>query len=83
MLNSEKLKYFAQHITVKKSAAMDKYTILKEDLMMKEFMQDLWGFLKVRKKFWLAPIILTMLILGVLIILSQNAAVAPFIYTVF
>jgi len=62
---------------------MDKYTILKEDLMMKEFMQDLWGFLKVRKKFWLAPIILTMLILGVLIILSQNAAVAPFIYTVF
>jgi len=50
---------------------------------MKEFMQDLWGFLKVRKKFWLAPIIITMLILGTLIILSQNAAVAPFIYTVF
>lgn len=62
---------------------MDKYTILKEDLKMKEFMQDLWGFLKVRKKFWLAPIILTMLILGVLIVLSQNAAVAPFIYTIF
>lgn len=62
---------------------MDKYIILKEDLIMKEFMQDLWGFLKVRKKFWLAPIILTMLILGALIVLSQNAAVAPFIYTIF
>tara|TARA_R110000868_G_scaffold237486_4_gene492045 strand:+ start:8714 stop:8866 length:153 start_codon:yes stop_codon:yes gene_type:complete len=50
---------------------------------MKEFLVDLWGFLKVRKKFWLAPIILAMLVLGALIVLSQNAAVAPFIYTIF
>tara|TARA_R110000868_G_scaffold155691_7_gene382242 strand:+ start:3652 stop:3804 length:153 start_codon:yes stop_codon:yes gene_type:complete len=50
---------------------------------MKEFMTDLWGFMKVRKKFWLAPIILAMLMLGALIVLSQNAAVAPFIYTIF
>tara|TARA_R100000656_G_C3943471_1_gene127113 strand:- start:724 stop:876 length:153 start_codon:yes stop_codon:yes gene_type:complete len=50
---------------------------------MKEFFTDLWGFMKVRKKFWLAPIILAMLMLGALIVLSQNAAVAPFIYTIF
>lgn len=50
---------------------------------MKEFFVDLWGFLRVRKKFWLLPIILTMLFLGILIIVSQNAAVAPFIYTIF
>lgn len=63
---------------------MDIWSELAQDyLYMKEFLTDLWGFLKVRKKFWLAPIILVMLLLGVLIIMSQNAAVAPFIYTVF
>ena len=50
---------------------------------MIDFLQDLWGFMKVRKKFWLAPIILIMLMLGALIVLSQGSAVAPFIYTLF
>jgi hypothetical protein len=50
---------------------------------MIDFLQDLWGFMKVRKKFWLAPIILVMLLLGALIVLSQGSAVAPFIYTLF
>jgi len=44
---------------------------------------ELWGFLRVRKKFWLAPILFSLLIFGVLIILSQGSAVAPFIYTLF
>ncbi|MCL7486551.1 MAG: DUF5989 family protein [Desulfobulbaceae bacterium] len=50
---------------------------------MIDFLQDLWGFMKARKKFWLAPIILVMLLLGTLIVLSQGSAVAPFIYTLF
>ena len=50
---------------------------------MIELIKDLWGFMRVRKKFWLAPIILIMLLLGTLIVLSQGSAVAPFIYTLF
>jgi hypothetical protein len=46
------------------------------------FFGDLWGFLKVRKKFWLLPIILVMLLFGVLILVS-GTAIAPFIYTLF
>lgn len=44
---------------------------------------DLWGFMKERKKFWLAPIIIIMLLLGGLIVLTQGSAIAPFIYTLF
>jgi len=47
------------------------------------FLRDLWGFLRVRKKFWLLPTILTLLLFGVLIVLSSGSAVAPFIYTLF
>ena len=47
------------------------------------FLKELWSFLKVRKKFWLAPIILVMLLLGALLIFAQGSAVAPFIYTLF
>lgn len=54
-----------------------------EHIPMLDFMKDLWGFMQVRKKFWLAPIILVMLMLGALIVLSQGSAVAPFIYTLF
>jgi hypothetical protein len=43
----------------------------------------LWDFLKVRKKWWLAPILLFLLLLGVLIALAQTSALAPFIYTIF
>jgi hypothetical protein len=48
-----------------------------------DFLNDLWGFLTVRKKFWLVPIILVMLLLGALIVFSSGSAVAPFIYTLF
>ena len=44
---------------------------------------DLWDFLKVRKKFWLAPIILVLLLFGALIVLTSGSAIAPFIYTLF
>jgi hypothetical protein len=50
---------------------------------MIDFFQDLWAFMRERKKFWLAPIILVMILLGVLIVLTQGSAVAPFIYTLF
>lgn len=48
-----------------------------------DFLTDLWGFLSERKKWWLAPIIIVLLIFGVLIVLTANTAVAPFVYTVF
>ena len=47
------------------------------------FVKELWMFLRVRRKFWLLPIILIMAIFGGLIIFSQGSAVAPFIYTLF
>ena len=50
---------------------------------MLDLIKDLWGFMKERKKFWLAPIIIILLLLGALIVLSQGSAVAPFIYTLF
>jgi len=48
-----------------------------------EFISELWSFLRVRKKLWLAPIILTMLVIGGLLILAQGSTIAPFIYTIF
>lgn len=48
-----------------------------------EFLKDLWGFLRVRKKFWLLPIIAMLMIFGLILFLSSGTAVAPFIYTVF
>ena len=50
---------------------------------MLDLLKDLWGFMKERKKFWLAPIIVVMLLLGGLIVLTQGSAIAPFIYTLF
>lgn len=50
---------------------------------MWDLIQDLWGFMRVRKKFWLAPIIVVMMLLGALLVLTQGSAVAPFIYTLF
>ena len=50
---------------------------------MLDVLKDLWDFLKIRKKFWMAPIIIVLLLLGALIVLSQGSAVAPFIYTLF
>ena len=50
---------------------------------MIEFLKELWFFLRVRKKLWLAPLIIIMLILGGLLILAEGSVVAPFIYTLF
>jgi hypothetical protein len=50
---------------------------------MIDLLKDLWGFMKERKKFWLAPIIAVLLLLGALLVLAQGSAVAPFIYTLF
>jgi len=50
---------------------------------MLDMLKDLWGFMRARKKFWLAPLIVMLLLLGALIVLSQGSAVAPFIYTLF
>lgn len=50
---------------------------------MLELLKDLWLFMRERKKFWLAPIIIIMVLLGALIVLAQGSAVAPFIYTLF
>lgn len=50
---------------------------------MVEFLKDLWGFMRDRKKFWLAPIVIIMLALGALLVFAQGSAVAPFIYTLF
>jgi hypothetical protein len=50
---------------------------------MFDLIKDLWAFLKERKKFWLMPIILVLLLFGALIILTQGSAIAPFIYTLF
>ncbi len=44
---------------------------------------ELWGYMKVRKKFWLVPIIIILLLLGLLIIFTESSAVAPFIYALF
>lgn len=50
---------------------------------MLDLLKDLWGFMMERKKFWLAPIIIILLLLGVLVVLAPGSAVAPFIYTLF
>ena len=47
------------------------------------FLAELWAFLRIRKKLWLLPITIVMLLLGGLLILAQGSAVAPFIYTLF
>ena len=48
-----------------------------------DFLKDLWGFLKERKKFWLLPLIIILLLFGALIVFSGGSAIAPFIYTLF
>lgn len=47
------------------------------------FISELWMFLRMRKKFWLLPIIVMMVVFGGLVVLTQGSAVAPFIYTIF
>ena len=50
---------------------------------MISFLIEFWDFLKERKKYWLLPIIIVLALFGILIVLSQGSAVAPFIYTIF
>jgi hypothetical protein len=50
---------------------------------MSEFLIELWAFMRERKKFWLLPILVVLLLFGTLIVLTQGSAVAPFIYTLF
>ena len=47
------------------------------------FIQEIWSFMRIRKKFWLLPIMVMMLLFGGLVILTQGSAIAPFIYTIF
>ena len=50
---------------------------------MLSFVKEFWEFLRERKKYWLLPIIIVLALFGMLIVLSQGSAVAPFIYTIF
>lgn len=50
---------------------------------MLDLLKDFWDFMRIRKKFWLAPIVVIMLLLGGLLVASQGSVVAPFIYTLF
>jgi hypothetical protein len=50
---------------------------------MLAFVKEFWAFLRTRKKYWLLPILIVMLLFGVLLVLAQSSAVAPFIYTLF
>ena len=50
---------------------------------MLDFLRELWSYFRTRKKYWLAPVIVIMVLFGGLIVLTQGSAVAPFIYTIF
>ena len=64
-----------------KKSEINRYN--EESILNMSFLKEFWECLKVRKKYWLFPILLVLLIFGGLIILSQGSAVAPFIYTFF
>ena len=48
-----------------------------------ELIKDIWDFLRVRKKYWLAPLIITIVLMGTLIVFTQGSVIAPFIYSIF
>ena len=50
---------------------------------MLDFIREIWSYFRIRKKYWLAPVIIVMVLFGGLIVLTQGTAVAPFIYTIF
>lgn len=50
---------------------------------MADFLKDLWGFMRERKKFWLAPLIIVLLLFGTLVVVAEFSLVSPFIYTLF
>ncbi len=59
------------------------YWFNEKTILMLSFVKEFWEFLKERKKYWLLPIIIVLALFGILIVLSQGSAVAPFIYTIF
>ena len=48
-----------------------------------DLVKDIWDYLKIRKKYWLAPLIITIILMGALIVFTQGSVIAPFIYTIF
>jgi hypothetical protein len=54
-----------------------------EDLELMGFLAEFWDYMRVRKKFWLLPVFMVMIVIGGLLVLSKGSAVAPFIYTLF
>ena len=48
-----------------------------------DLVKDIWDFMKVRKKYWLAPLIITIVLMGALLVFTQGTVVAPFIYSIF
>ena len=58
------------------------YWYNEKTILIMWFLKEFWDFLKERKKYWLFPILFVLLIFGILIILSQGSAIAPFIYTI-
>ena len=56
---------------------------IAKDRHMREFISELWAFLRARKKVWLAPIVFIMIVIGVLLLVAQSSVVAPFIYALF
>jgi len=57
--------------------------LLKKTRARFKILGELWSYMKVRKKWWLGPIFLVLILLGLLILLTQGSALAPFIYTLF
>ncbi|MBM5817234.1 MAG: hypothetical protein FJ083_11845 [Cyanobacteria bacterium K_Offshore_surface_m2_239] len=66
--------FFATPVTTTPETTME--TLL-------DLAKDIWDFLKVRKKFWLAPLIITIVMMGALLVLTHGTVVAPFIYSIF
>lgn len=60
----------------------DRWSWINKEISM-EIIKDLWNFLRERKKFWLLPVIISLLLIGILILISASSPVAPFIYTLF
>ena len=59
------------------------FNIYVKGVYKMDFLKDLWEFMKVRKKFWMLPIIVVLLSFGALIIFTSGSAIAPFVYTLF
>ena len=72
------IKEFLEFLKVRK-----KYWLNEKTVLMIAFLKEFWEFLRERKKYWLFPIIILLAFFGILIVLSQGSAVAPFIYTIF